>query len=108
MQNRQKIHNRIRKTVIGTTERPRLAVYRSLDNMFAQLVDDSAGVTIGAASSLKMAGGLIKKAKTVGEKIAEIAKDKKIKHVVFDRGGYPYQGAVKALAEAAREKGLEI
>jgi len=108
MQNRQKIHSRIRKVVIGSAERPRLAVYRSLNNLFAQLIDDSQSKTVGAASSLKMKGGLLKKATQVGEEIAKIAKEKKIKRVVFDRGGYPYQGAVKTLAETAREKGLEI
>jgi len=72
------------------------------------LGNDAAGKTVGAASSLKLKGGLLKKAAVVGEEIAKIAKEKKVKQAVFDRGGYPYQGAVKALAEAARQEGLEI
>ncbi len=108
MQNRDKIHNRIRKTVAGSAERPRLAVYRSLNNLFAQAIDDVSGKTLFASSSLKMTGSLTKKAEQVGTEIAKIAKEKKIKTIVFDRGGFPYAGAIKALAEAARKEGLEF
>jgi len=105
---RQRIHRKLRKTVIGTTTRPRLAVYRSLNNLFAQLVDDSVGKTLAAASSLKQSGSLTNKAEFVGKEIASLAKNAKIKAVVFDRGGFSYKGAVKTLAESARKNGLEI
>ncbi|MEK7171096.1 MAG: 50S ribosomal protein L18 [Patescibacteria group bacterium] len=108
MLNRIRNHHKIRKTVIGTTIRPRLAVFRSLNNLTAQLIDDSAGRTLASANSLKEKGNLTDKAKFVGEKIAEEAKVAKIKTVVFDRGGYTYQGVVKILAETARKGGLEF
>lgn len=108
MQNRIKLHTKIRHRITGTAERPRLAIYRSLNNMFAQLIDDTTGKTLGAASSLKLKGPLTKKAQAVGEDIAVKAKELKIKAVVFDRGGFGYKGVIKVLAEAAREKGLTI
>jgi large subunit ribosomal protein L18 len=114
---RTKRHERIRKKVVGTTERPRLSVYRSLSHMYAQIVDDVKGNTLAAASTIdkelkgkdKKAGkGNIGAAKQVGELIAKKALQKGIKRVVFDRGGYLYHGRVKALADAARESGLEF
>lgn len=112
---RTRRHERIRKKVVGTTERPRLAVYRSLSHMYAQIIDDFKGSTIAAASSLdkkfkdkKSGKGNIGAAKQVGELIAQKALTKGIKRVVFDRGGYLYHGRVKALADAAREAGLEF
>lgn len=111
---RQRRHERIRKAVSGTTVRPRLSVYRSLDHIYAQIIDDSKGVTITAASSLD-AGfkgtkqkGNIAMAKEIGGLIAKKAVEKGIKQVVFDRSGYLYHGRVKALADAAREAGLEF
>lgn len=106
-------HDRVRAKVSGTKEMPRLNVFRSNNNIFAQIIDDEAGVTLVSASSidkeLKLEnGGNIDAAKKVGELIAERAKKAKISKVVFDRGGYLYHGRVKALAEAAREKGLEF
>ena len=108
MQNRQKIHTKIRHRLTGTAARPRLAIYSSLNNIFAQLIDDSSGITLASASSLKIKGGLIKKAETVGKEIATKAKEAKISAAVFDRGGFPYAGSVKQTAEAAREAGLKI
>ena len=114
---RTRRHERIRKKVAGTTERPRLSVYRSLSHMYAQIIDDFKGSTIAAASSLdkelkgkdkKSGKGNISAAKQVGELIAKKALKKGIKKVVFDRGGYLYHGRVKALADAARENGLEF
>jgi len=101
-------HERIRKEIIGTKDIPRLNIYRSNKNIFAQLIDDEAGVTLVSASSLGMTGNNANVASEVGKMIAVAAKDKKIKKVVFDRGGYLYHGRVKALAEAARENGLEF
>lgn len=108
-------HVRVRKKVKGTPERPRLNVFRSLTNIYAQIIDDTTGNTLVAASTLdktvkgKMEyGGNIEAAKEVGRLIAEKAIEKGVKQVVFDRGGYLYQGRVKALAEAAREGGLEF
>ena len=108
MNNRQRVHKKIRYTISGTAARPRLAVYRSVQNMYAQLIDDTAGKTLGAASSLKMKGSLVKKAEAVGKEIATKAKALKITEVVYDRGGFGYKGAVKALCEAARQEGLKI
>ncbi len=108
MQNRQKIHTRIRKVVSGTAERPRLATYRSLNNLFIQAIDDVSGKTLFAANSLKLTGSLTKKAEHVGTEIAKLAKENKIKHVVFDRGGFPYKGVIVVLADAARKEGLEF
>ncbi len=108
---RQRIHTRIRRRVKGTTERPRLAVFRSVKHIYAQLIDDSQGQTIAAAGSLEKNGangGNVAGAKAIGKLVAERAQDKGVKSVVFDRGGYHYHGRVKALAEAAREAGLEF
>ena len=103
-------HNRIRKNIKGTPERPRLSVSRSLRHICAQIIDDSSGVTLAAASSLAVEGdkkgSKVAMAKTVGGKIALLAKASQIEKVVFDRGGSLYHGRVKALAEAAREGGL--
>ena len=108
-------HARVRKKVSGTPERPRLSVYRSLNNIYAQIIDDSKGVTLAAASTqekdvLAQLAELDKKgaAKLVGKLIAERATDAGIKQVVFDRGGYVYTGRVAELAAGAREAGLEF
>jgi large subunit ribosomal protein L18 len=104
-------HDRIRKKVQGTSERPRLNVYRSVNHIYVQVIDDLKGLTLVAANSSEgknKNGGNVASAKTVGKTIAERAKAKGIKQVVFDRGGYIYHGRVKALADAAREAGLEF
>ena len=106
-------HERIRENLSGTSERPRLCVFRSNANIEAQIIDDVKGVTLVSASSLDKElklnnGGNIEAAKVVGAEIAKRAKKAKITTVVFDRGGYLYHGRVKALAEAAREGGLEF
>lgn len=111
---RVRIHERIRGKVKGTSERPRLAVFRSVCHIYAQVIDDSKGATLVSASSIekkegdKKTGGNIAAAKAIGQAVAERAKEKGIKRVVFDRGGYIYHGRVKALADAAREAGLEF
>lgn len=106
---RQKRHERVRKTVSGTPERPRLCVFRSNKQIYAQIIDDVNQNTLCAASSLKLENGSnVKGAALVGKAIAEAAKEKGISKVVFDRGGYIYHGRVKALADAAREAGLEF
>ena len=108
---RKRIHSRIRAKLSGTTERPRLNVYRSLNHIYAQVIDDQKGETIASASSLASklkTGGNVATAKEIGKEIAERAVAKGIKKVVFDRGGYLYHGRVKALADAAREAGLEF
>lgn len=109
---RQKIKQRVRKNLAGTPSRPRLSVYRSNTGMYAQIIDDEAGRTLVSASSLKdkKASGIpkIEQAKLVGQAIAEKAKAAGIEKVVFDRNGYLYHGRVKALAEAAREAGLNF
>jgi large subunit ribosomal protein L18 len=108
---RQRVHSRIREKMEGTTERPRLNVYRSLNHIYAQVIDDSQGVTVVSASTLAAkakTGGNVMAAKEVGKMIAEKAQEKGIKKVVFDRGGYLYHGRIKALADAAREAGLEF
>ena len=110
---RKRKHLRVRKTVSGTTERPRLCVYRSNSHIYAQIIDDTTGTTLAAASSLDKDvktenGSNIEAAKEVGKLIAQRAQDKKITEVVFDRGGYVYHGRVAALAEAAREAGLQF
>lgn len=109
---RERRHLRVRKKVAGTTERPRLSVYRSEKNIYAQIIDDTKGVTLVAASSLDKdfegTGWNIEAAKKVGEAVAKKAKDAGINRVVFDRGGYIYHGRVQALADAAREAGLEF
>jgi large subunit ribosomal protein L18 len=109
---RKRIHKRIRRKLSGTSERPRLAVFRSVAHIYAQVIDDVKGETLVSAStvdkSAKTNGGNVAAAKTIGKLLAERAKDKGIKSVVFDRGGYQYHGRVKALADAAREAGLEF
>jgi large subunit ribosomal protein L18 len=108
---RVRIHRRIRRRVKGTEERPRLAVFRSVKHIYAQVIDDAKGHTVVAASSNEKSagnGGNVAGAKAIGKLVAERAKDKGIKAVVFDRGGYQYHGRVKALAEAARQAGLEF
>ena len=111
---RQKIHNRIRKKVMGSAERPRLNVYRSLNHIYAQLVDDLKGETMVQASTLEdakagsTATGNLASAKAVGTRLADRAKGKGVEKIVFDRGGYLYHGRVKALADAAREAGLKF
>jgi large subunit ribosomal protein L18 len=108
---RLRIHRRIRRRVKGTEVRPRLAVFRSVKHIYAQVIDDAKGHTVVAASSTEKSGGNggnVAGAKAIGKLVAERAKDKGIKAVVFDRGGYQYHGRVKALADAAREAGLEF
>ena len=107
---RERRHARVRKTVSGTSEYPRLNVFRSNKEIYAQVIDDVKGTTLVSSSSkiLKVNGGNIEGAKAVGKDIALKKKKKKIEKVVFDRGGYLYHGRVAALAEAARENGLEI
>lgn len=111
---RRRVHTRIRKKVQGTADRPRLSVYRSLNNISVQLIDDHNGVTLVSAGTIegrkqgKKQGGNLAAAKGIGKLVAERAKEKGITKVVFDRGGYLYHGRVKALAEAAREAGLQF
>lgn len=109
---RLRIHTRIRRRVSGTAVRPRLAVYRSLSHIYAQVIDDRAGRTLASASSnekdSKATGGNVAGASEIGRRVAERAKEKGVVKVVFDRGGYLYHGRVKALAEAARAAGLEF
>jgi large subunit ribosomal protein L18 len=115
---REKIHTSIRKKIAGTTERPRLNIFRSVNHIYAQVIDDSKHATVVSASSLEfgkekdgkthVTGGNVASAKQVGKAIAERAKAKGIDKVVFDRGGYLYHGRIKALAEAAREAGLQF
>ena len=112
---RKRRHIRVRKYLSGTTERPRLNIFRSLNHIYAQVMDDSKGVTLAAASTLdtNLRSDLQGKTKTeqailVGKLVAERALDVGIKQVVFDRGGYKYHGRVKALAEASREAGLQF
>ena len=106
---RQRIHARIRRKMAGTTERPRLNVYRSLNHIYAQVIDDQTGATIVSASTIKLkSGGNVAAAKEIGKTIAGLAQEKGVKKVVFDRGGYLYHGRIKALAAAAREAGLEF
>lgn len=101
-----RLKKKARMRVVGTSERPRLSVFRSLNNLTAQLIDDSTGKTLGSASSIKEKGSRTVKAKSVGEKIAKVAVDAKIKTVVFDRNGFRYQGVVSILAAEARNNGL--
>ena len=108
---RQRIHKRIRRRLRGSPERPRLAVFRSLSHIYAQVIDDTQGNTLVAASSNEkdgVNGGNLAGAKAIGKLVAERAKAKGIGAVVFDRGGYLYHGRVKALADAAREAGLQF
>ncbi|MBV9072378.1 MAG: 50S ribosomal protein L18 [Acidobacteria bacterium] len=113
---RRRVHTRIRKKLQGSDERPRLNVYRSLNHIYAQVIDDAKGLTIASASTAsgkketrkKRTGGNVASAKDVGKMIAQRAQEKGVKKVLFDRGGYLYHGRIKALAEAAREAGLEF
>ena len=108
---RRRIHDRIREKLSGTGQRPRLNIYRSLNHIYAQVIDDQKGETLVSASTLQMklkTGGNVAAAKEIGKAVAEQAVSKGIKSVVFDRGGYLYHGRVKALADAAREAGLEF
>lgn len=108
---RLKRHVRVRGKISGSSDRPRLNVFRSSNNIFAQIIDDKAGVTLVAASSTEKGfegGGNKDSARRVGKLIADRAKEKGISAVVFDRGGYLYHGRVKELAEGARESGLEF
>jgi large subunit ribosomal protein L18 len=108
---RRAVHTRIRRRVRGTQERPRLAIFRSLNHIYAQLIDDERAVTIASASTVEKdlrgeSGGNVEAARRVGRAIAERAKAAGVESVVFDRGGFRYHGRVKALADAAREAGL--
>jgi large subunit ribosomal protein L18 len=110
-----RVHQRVRQRVEGTTERPRLCVYRSLEHIYAQVIDDRTGKTLVSASSVDKdtkknlkGGGNVAAAKVIGKTIAERAKASGVVKVVFDRGGYKYHGRVKALADAAREAGLQF
>lgn len=112
---RKNVHIRIRRKIAGSGQRPRLNVYRSLDHIYVQLIDDASGKTLLSASTLdkelrkaKKSGGNIEAAKAVGKLIADRAKAQGIEAVVFDRGGYLYHGRVKALAESARASGLKF
>ncbi len=108
---RKRRHERVRKNISGTAECPRLNVFRSNSQIFAQIIDDVKGTTLVSSSSVELKiknGGNIEGAALVGKDLAEKAKKAKISRVVFDRGGYLYHGRVKALAEAARENGLEF
>jgi large subunit ribosomal protein L18 len=110
---RRRVHKRIREKMLGTSERPRLNVYRSLNHIYVQLIDDMAGKTVVSASTKEGKGpkkgtGNVASAKEVGKTIAERAKAKGVNKVVFDRGGYIYHGRIKALADAAREAGLQF
>jgi large subunit ribosomal protein L18 len=108
---RRRVHIRIRHKLRGSAERPRLAVFRSLKHIYVQLIDDGQGRTLAAASSAEKAGingGNVDGAKKIGQLIAQRANEKGIKKVVFDRGGFLYHGRIKALADAAREAGLEF
>lgn len=114
-EHRQRIHRRVRQRVQGTPQRPRLSVFRSIAQIYAQVIDDATGRTLVAASSLDkdtrqqtMRGANVAAAKVVGKAIAERAQAAGIQQVVFDRGGYKYHGRVKALADAAREAGLKF
>ncbi len=114
---RERVHTRIRKKLKGTTERPRLAIFRSVAHIYAQVIDDTKGTTLASASSTEKGsftdkpgehGGNVAAAKEIGKRVAQRAKEKGIDKVVFDRGGYLYHGRIKALADAAREAGLEF
>ena len=109
---RNRIHSRIRRKLRGTAERPRLAVFRSVAHMYAQVIDDAAGTTLVSASTVdkggKTGGGNVAAATAIGKLVADRAKEKGIQKVVFDRGGYQYHGRIKALADAARGAGLEF
>jgi len=115
LKSRNKRHARIRKNLAGTATKPRLSVYKSLSNIYVQLIDDACGRTLVAASSIEKEihagikhGGNIDAAKKVGASIAQRALSKNITNVVFDRGGFQYHGCIKALADSAREQGLKF
>lgn len=112
LDSRSKRHGRIRKRVSGTTERPRLNVFRSLNNLYVQAIDDAKGHTLAAIStrslSAKQTGGNVKAAEALGAKFAEVLKEKGFKKIVFDRGGYLYHGRVKALADSLRKNGISF
>lgn len=101
-------HKKVRKTVIGRPERPRLSVFRSSQHIYAQIIDDSTGKTLAAGSDIGLKGPKKTRALAVGEAVAKLALTKKIKKVVFDRGGSKYHGRVAALAEGARKGGLDF
>lgn len=107
---RKKRHNRIRSKISGVAAKPRLVVFRSLTNNYAQIIDDENGLTIASSSDMKVKSkeNKTEKAKKVGMEIAKLAQEKKITEIVFDRNGYKYQGRIKALAEGAREGGLKF
>ncbi len=107
---RARLHKKIRSQVSGTAERPRLAVFRSNRYMYAQRIDDTKGVTLVSASDISVSDKInkVERARTVGKKLADEAKKVNISSVVFDRGGFSYRGRVAALAEAAREAGLQF
>jgi len=111
---RRRVHQRIRQRMSGSGERPRLNIYRSLNHIYAQVIDDGTGKTIASASTVqgkkgsRKTGGNVATAKEIGKAIAQRAQEKGVKKVVFDRGGYLYHGRIKALADAAREAGLEF
>ena len=109
---RDRIHKRIRRKLSGTAERPRLAVFRSVAHIYAQVIDDAEGKTLVSASSVdkgaKTNGGNVAAAKEIGKLVAQRAKEKGITKVVFDRGGFAYHGRITALADAARAAGLEF
>lgn len=108
-QKRKKRHNRVRAKISGTSVRPRLSVFKSNKAVYAQIVDDTQGLTIVSSHSLKATGKtMTEQAKFVGDEIAKRGKEKKITKVVFDRSGYQYTGLVKTLADSAREGGLEF
>ena len=112
-ENRKRVHVRLRKSLSGSTERPRLNVYRSLKHIYAQVIDDTAGKTLVAANTSEKtfagkAGGSVAAAKLIGAEIAKRAKEKGIEKVAFDRGGYMYHGRVMALSDGAREAGLKF
>lgn len=106
---RKKRHNRIRSKISGTAQKPRLSVYKSTTNNYAQLIDDVKGITLASASDLKVKkGNKTEKAKSIGLELAKKAKENKIESCIFDRSGYKYHGRVKAIAEGAREGGLKF
>lgn len=109
---RERRHRKIRSTLSGTAAKPRLSVFKSNKHLYAQIIDDEAQKTLATFSSLHVKEGgkgtLSEKAKEIGKELAKIAKEKKITHVVFDRGGFVYQGKIKALADGAREGGLQF
>lgn len=105
---RERRHRRVRGTVYGTEAKPRLAVFRSNAQIYAQVINDDASSTVASASSLKEKGSMTEKAQAVGKAVADAAKAKGVSKVVFDRGGFKYTGSIKALADAAREAGLKF